>query len=281
MKTKTKKRQDDDMTMLDDPLNEDTSVLDDMEDYDQFDDEEMEDEEPKKKGHSKSKSKSMDYSELRREFDRQIRRLEANFSERLSEMESEMETQATDFAEQKAELERQLSEQQLQVLAQQCEVEAQLLQFEEAKEQTRLESISTFVDGLIDQGVYPHLVGEISLDYSESEDGNPVTWELSDFLATLDDAQLEFAENFISGMASALTEAQSVVNYSEASAPVEQVTVNPIQAIGVKLPKGSGTSPQAEAELRELIDFAESNGYDLSNKDQRRTAYRLLRKGGK
>jgi hypothetical protein len=288
-KTKTKKHSSEDDFLVDKPLHGDTSVLDEMDEYDRFDEEDEDEEEeedvaPPKK--SKAKSKAQDYSEigyqLRRDMERRLRALEADFSEKLKGLESELEAQANDFSEQKEDLERQLAEQHLQALAQQCEVESKFLEFEEAKEQNRLEGIASFVEEILEEGVHPHLVGEVSLEFAETEDGQPITWELADFMATLDDAQLEFAENFIRGFAGALSESRAAVDYSERSAAPTYVPApkDPVADLGVKLPSSASVSPQAQAEAQMLVDFAEANGYDLNDKEQFKQAYKRLRKGG-
>lgn len=295
-KKRSQKQDDEDMAMLDEPLNDDTSVLDDMDDYDQFDEDEEEDDDeaPKKKAKPKSKAKPKakkteedddvdDYSEtvrLRRDMERQMRILAANFAEKLESIEEEREQQAYEFAEQRADLEQQLAEQQLQTLAQQCEVESKLLEFEEAKEQSRIESISEFVDGLLESGFYPHLVGEIGLDFAETEDGEDAVWDLTDFMASLDDVQLEFAEKFIGGVADALQDSQSAIDYSETSdndGYSSYVESDPTTVLGIKTPSGVGVSPQAQADAQALVDFAESRGYDLSNKVHFKQAYKELR----
>ena len=280
MKTATKKRHSKEDEMIDTPLNEDASILDEMEDFD-LDDEDDEDEEgvkPAKKG--KAKAKSDDYSEvanLRRVMARQLRAMEANFSERLSEVESnferDLEAQSADFAEQREDLERQLADQALQSLAQQAEVEAMTNEYQEAQEQSRLERIVGFVDGLTEQGVPPYLTGEIPLDYAEAEDGSPATWELTDFLASLDEVGLEFAEKLISSFADALVNAESAVNYSESysSGSTAPVSVDPAEQLGLKVPKGAKFSPEMQEKIEACLEYAEANHFSYDDPGDRRT----------
>lgn len=279
MKTMTKKRHSKmDDEMITDPLNEDASVLDDMEDFDLEDEEEDEEEAmPAKKG--KAKAKSDDYSEvanLRRQMARQLRAVEANFSERLAEVEStferNLEAQAADFAEQREDLERQLADQALQSLAQQAEVEAMAQDYQEAQEQARLERIVGFVDGLTEQGVPPYLTGEIPLDYAETEDGEPAAWELTDFLATLDEAGLDYAEKLISSFADALVNAETAVNYSESTSAAARVPqTDPVQQLGLKIPKGTKLSPEMQEKVEACLEYAEANGLNYDDPGDRRT----------
>ena len=281
MKTATKKRHPKmDDEMIDTPLNEDASILDEMEDFDLDDEEEEDEDEVKPAKKAKAKAKSDDYSEvanLRRQMARQLRAMEANFSERLSEVEStferDLEAQAADFAEQREDLERQLADQALQSLAQQAEVESMALEYQEAQEQSRLERIVGFVDGLTEQGVPPYLTGEIPLDYAEAEDGSPATWELTDFLASLDEVGLEFAEKLISSFADALVNAESAVNYSESytSGSTAPVSVNPAEQLGLKVPKGAQFSPEMQEKIEACLEYAEANHLSYDDPGDRRT----------
>ncbi len=266
---------------IDHPLNEDASVLDDLEEFD-LEDEEMEDEEedmPTKKAKSKAKAKSEDYAEvnnLRRQMARQLRALEANFSERLASVESsfeqDLERQAADFAEQREDLERQLADQALQSLAQQVEVETAMLEYQEAKEQTHLNRIVDFVDSLTERGVPPYLVGEVALDYAESEDGGPATWELTDFLASLDEVGLEFAEKMLDGFADALANAKSTVDYSESSPSTFAYTESdPVKKLGLRVPKGTKLSPAMQEKVDACLEYAEANGLDYNDSGDRQT----------
>lgn len=258
--TKTKAQK---ARVIQEPLYEDTTVLEGDE-YEQYDDpDEMEDEEeveemPPTKGKKQMPSSTKDFSENLRALQDQLNRLQLDFSERESYLRNQNEY-----------LNQLVVDQQLDLLANQSEVEAIKQDFAEKEEALIRSQITDFVEQLESDGKVPaSLTGDYALSFSEDDE------ELS-FAEALyrihqaDPAAFDVLEQFLAGLPSFSD--RTPVNFGEYDGddtPYVPAT-SPVQALGLKIPTNSRLSDQQQEQLQACLDYAEANGLDYRDPQQK------------